>query len=69
MSLTRTQCAVVRIMKGRKKMTYTQLSAETIQQLLSSFTPTPVDIKKSIDALLENEFFERLDDEYLGYLA
>jgi hypothetical protein len=56
-------------MKSRKKMTYAQLSAETVQQLLSSFTPTPVDVKKSIDALLDKEFFERLDDEYLSYVA
>lgn len=50
-------------------MKYTELIAETIQQIQARFSPTFADIKKYIEVLLEKEYLERLSDDEVGYLA
>jgi cullin 1 len=56
-------------MKSRKKMTYAKLVTETILQTRAAFIPTSADVKKYIEILLEKEFLERLEDDFIGYLA
>lgn len=63
--------AIVRIMKTRKTMRHNLLVAEVIQQLNARFKPKPNDIKKRIEALIEQEYMERDANErgIYNYLA
>lgn len=51
--------AIVRIMKTRKTLQYSELMAEVISQLQTRFQPKVSDIKGSIDRMMEQEFIER----------
>jgi len=63
--------AVVRIMKARKTMKHAQLVGEVMQQLAARFKAKPPDIKKRIEALIEQEYLERdqKDRGVYNYLA
>lgn len=63
--------AIVRIMKTRKTLRHNMLVAEVIQQLQARFRPKPNDIKKRIEALIEQEYLERDPKErgQYNYLA
>jgi cullin 3 len=63
--------AVVRIMKTRKKLRHNLLVAEVISQLQARFQPRPNDIKKRIEALIEQEYLARdeADRGVYNYLA
>jgi len=63
--------ATVRIMKARKTMRHNLLVAEVIQQLSARFKPTPNNIKKRIEALIEQEYLARdvKDRALYNYLA
>jgi len=62
---------VVRIMKARKTMKHAQLVGEVMQQLSARFKAKPADIKKRIEALIEQEYLERdaKDRGVYNYLA
>ncbi|KAE9369778.1 Cullin-domain-containing protein [Stipitochalara longipes BDJ] len=62
------QSTIMRIMKTRKRSKYSQLVSECVSQVRSRFILKDVDVKKSIDQLLDKEYLERLDDDELGYL-
>ena len=63
--------AVVRIMKTRKTLKHANLVGEVIGQLNARFKPKPNDIKKRIEALIEQEYLERDPDNRgtYNYLA
>ena len=64
------EACVVRVMKTRKTLHYTQLQAEVLGQL-HFFKPQPKDIKKRIEGLVDREFLERdpVDLNIYRYLA
>ncbi|CRG89687.1 Cullin-1 [Talaromyces islandicus] len=63
------QSSIVRIMKSRKQMKHVQLVQEVIQQVKARFPPKIPDIKKNIEALMEKDYIERLDNDELAYIA
>lgn len=56
------EAAIVRIMKARKQMSHSGLVNEVTEQLRTRFIPSPVIIKKRIEALIEREYLARTDD-------
>ncbi|KAK0623122.1 Cullin family-domain-containing protein [Immersiella caudata] len=63
-----TQAAIVRIMKSRKTMTHSQLVAEVINQTKSRGAVDAADIKLNIEKLIEKDYIEREDGQYV-YMA
>ncbi|KAI5307034.1 hypothetical protein KEM56_005427 [Ascosphaera pollenicola] len=63
------QSAIVRVMKSRKQMKHVQLVQEVINQVNKRFPPRVSDIKKNIEALLEKEYIERVDNDEIAYIA
>ncbi|KAA8911597.1 hypothetical protein TRICI_003755 [Trichomonascus ciferrii] len=63
------QAVIVRIMKARKELKHVSLVQETIEQSRKRFQPKVPEIKKSIDALVDKEYLERLEDNKYRYLA
>ena len=57
------EAAVVRIMKSRKTLDHANLVLEVTRQLIGRFAPSPHDIKKRIESLLEREYLERDKDD------
>lgn len=65
------EAAVVRIMKTRTRLEHNELVAEVSKQLSSRFTPSPADVKKRIESLIDREYLERSDEDrrVYNYLA
>ena len=56
------QACIVRIMKSSKRLKHADLLQEVIKQLAPRFAPTPADIKKRIEALIERDYLDREAD-------
>ena len=65
------EAAIVRVMKSRKVLDNNGVITEVTKQLSNRFTPTPSDIKKHLENLIEREFIERdrNDRKLFVYLA
>jgi len=63
--------AIVRIMKARKTMPHRDLMGEVMNQVKHVSRPTPTEIKKRIEGLMEREYLERdaSDKSVYNYLA
>jgi len=61
------EAAIVRIMKSRKQMSHSNLVNEVTEQLRTRFMPSPVIIKKRIEALIEREYLARTDADRKTY--
>ncbi|KAJ3547369.1 hypothetical protein NMY22_g1674 [Coprinellus aureogranulatus] len=63
--------AIVRIMKGKKEMSYEKLKAATIDAVKNHFVPSVDVIKKRIDSLVEGEYLRRSEEDrhYFHYVA
>lgn len=61
------EAAIVRIMKARKQMSHSNLVSEVTEQLRTRFMPSPVIIKKRIEALIEREYLARTDMDRKTY--
>jgi cullin 3 len=59
--------AIVRIMKSRKTLRHQPLVAEVINQIQARFKPTTNDIKKRIEALIDQEYLERDETDKAQY--
>ena len=55
----RLDAVIVRVMKSRRAMEHRQLVADVIDLLKGRFQPSPDDIKKRIESLIEREYMER----------
>ena len=65
------EAAIVRIMKGKKKMTFEQLKNQTVTEVSKHFLPEVSFIKVQIDSLVEREYMRRDEDDMtiLHYVA
>lgn len=63
--------AIVRIMKARRCLNYTELQAEVVKQLIARFLPDPKSIKQRIEHLIDQDYLARDENNYatLNYLA
>jgi cullin 3 len=65
------EASIVRVMKARKKLEHNNLISEVTAQLTSRFRPSPVQIKKRIESLIERDYLARSkeDNRVYEYLA
>ncbi|CDH58031.1 cullin-domain-containing protein [Lichtheimia corymbifera JMRC:FSU:9682] len=61
------EAAIVRIMKDRKTMEHNLLIGEVTKQLSSRFLPSPLMIKKRVEALIDREYLERSSEDRRSY--
>ena len=61
----RTQEAIVKILKMRKKMSNAQLQTELVEMLKNMFLPSKKMIKEQIEWLIEQKYMRR-DDNDIG---
>jgi len=54
---------IVRIMKDRKVLPHNELINEVTRQLATRFQPSPLQIKKRIEALIERDYLDRGEDK------
>jgi cullin 3 len=61
----------VRVMKAKKRLDHNSIVMEVTAQVRNRFMPTPADIKKHIETLIEREYIERdpSDRKMYVYLA
>ncbi|TBU26329.1 Cullin-4B [Dichomitus squalens] len=55
--------AIVRVMKGKKELTYEQLKTATIEAVKNHFVPEVSMIKKRIEGLMEQEYLRRDEED------
>ena len=63
------EAAVVRIMKSRRVLDYTELVKETVEQVQRWFVPQMPLLKKVVESLVDQEYIRRRDPKTLEYIA
>lgn len=63
------EAAVVRIMKSRRVLEYTELVKETVEQVQRWFVPQMPLLKKVVESLVDQEYIRRRDPKTLEYIA
>lgn len=63
--ILRTQEAIVKIMKMRRKMNNSQLQTELVEMLKNFFLPSKKMIKEQIEWLIEHKYIKR-DEDNIG---
>jgi len=65
------EATIVKVMKSRRRLSHTDLIAESTKILSAKFNPDPTVIKKRIECLIEREYLERCKDDrrFYKYLA
>lgn len=65
------ECAIVRIMKTRRTLTFREIFVEVVQQISHRFEPKERDVKKRVDDLIAREYLRRGEpgDLNLHYVA
>lgn len=63
------EAAVVRIMKSRRVLEYTELVKEAIEQVQRWFVPQMPLLKKVVESLVDQEYIRRRDPKTLEYIA
>lgn len=63
------EAAVVRIMKSRRVLEYTELVKETIEQVQRWFVPQMPLLKKVVESLVDQEYIRRSDPKTLEYIG
>ncbi|CAG9464362.1 unnamed protein product [Pedinophyceae sp. YPF-701] len=61
------EAAVMRVMKGRRRMEHSALVAEVARQLAPRFVAQPARIKQCLESLIEREYIERDDGDRSVY--
>lgn len=63
--------AIVRIMKGKKEMSFEKLLTATVESVKNHFVPDVPTIKQRIDSLVEQDYLTRKEDDrtVLVYVA
>ncbi|KAI0719069.1 Cullin-4B [Cerioporus squamosus] len=59
--------AIVRVMKGKKELTYEQLKTATIEAVKRHFVPDVAMIKKRIEGLVEQDYLRRDEEDINKY--
>lgn len=62
------EAAIVRIMKAKKRLDYNSIVLEVTSQVRNRFLPTPGDIKKHLEGLIDRDFIGRDPDDRKVYL-
>ena len=57
------EAAMIKVMKARRKIDYTNLLAETNRLLQVRFTPEPAQIKTRLESLIERGYIERSEED------
>ncbi|CAJ0930251.1 unnamed protein product, partial [Mesorhabditis belari] len=65
------ECAIVRVMKSRKRLAHNNLLSEVISQVSTRFCPTPLLIKQRIEALIERDYIirDKNDERVYNYVS
>ena len=57
------EAAMIKVMKARRKIDYTNLMSETTRLLQVRFTPEPAQIKVRLESLIERGYIERAEED------
>lgn len=66
--ILRTQEAIVKIMKMRKRITNAQLQTELVEMLKNMFLPSKKMIKEQIEWLIEHKYMRRDEDNIATFI-
>ena len=56
------QASIVRVMKSRRQLSFTDLMSQVTASLVDTFVPRVEDIEKNITTLMEKEYIRKLED-------